>query len=161
MARRLTNHRLAKIHRCYTVKELSELFTVHENTVRRWRSQGLEPIDQTVPVMFKGGEVQRFLVSRHKDGKRPSPSGMVYCLPCRAHRHPAGEMADYIASNATSGNLRALCPVCDRLMHRAIRRDQISCSFPNVDVAFTEALPRLEECDHLPVKCDSEAGVRI
>jgi len=161
MGKRHPNHRLAKIHRPYTVKALKELFGVHENTICAWRSAGMEPIDEGVPMMFKGDEVQRFLIARREATKRPCDPGQIYCLPCRAHRRPAGDMADYVPSSATSGNLSAICPVCDRLMNRAIRRERISVEMPGIDVSFTEASPRIRECAHLPVNCDSETGVKI
>lgn len=161
MGKRHPNHRLAKIHRSYPVAALVDLFDVHENTIRAWRSAGMEPIDASVPMMFKGDEIQRFLIARRKAAKRPCDPGQIYCVPCRAHRRPAGDMAEYVASGVTSGNLSAICPVCDRLMNRAIRRDRISVEMPGIDVSFTEASPRIRECAHLAVNCDSETGVKI
>ena len=161
MGKRHPNHRLAKIHRSYTVNALAELFDAHENTIRTWRFAGMEPIDESAPMMFKGDEVQRFLIARRKATKRPCDPGQIYCVPCRTHRRPAGDMADYVPSSATSGNLSAICPACDRLMNRAIRRDRISAEMPDIDVSFTEAPLRIRECAQPPVNCDSETGVKI
>ena len=48
------NPRLIKLHRSYTVEDVSARLGIHKNTVRGWQRKGLEPIDKTRPVMFTG-----------------------------------------------------------------------------------------------------------
>jgi transposase len=59
MGSRHPNHRLAKIHRSYSVEEMAYLFSVHKNTVRNWIEQGLEPIDGQRPTVVRGEEKVR------------------------------------------------------------------------------------------------------
>ena len=51
MGYRNPNPRLAKIHRSYSVDDVSRLFKIHKNTVRNWLRQGLEPIDDQRPTL--------------------------------------------------------------------------------------------------------------
>jgi hypothetical protein len=42
-------HAEPKIHRSYSVEEVSRLFGIHKNTVGNWLRQGLSPIDGERP----------------------------------------------------------------------------------------------------------------
>src|SRR5262245_65819337 len=64
MGYRNPNPRLAKIHRSYSVDDVSRLFKIHKNTVRNWLRQGLEPIDAQRPTLIRGQELQHFLAER-------------------------------------------------------------------------------------------------
>jgi hypothetical protein len=120
MGKRHPNPRLVKTHRSYTVEELARLLSVHKNTVRRWQGDGLRAIDKKRPAVFDGETIRSFLQSRREKGKRPCPQGHLYCLRCRSPKEPAGDMLDYIAISATSGNLQGICPTCHGLMHRRV-----------------------------------------
>lgn len=143
MAARRVNPRAVKLHRSYSVSELSACFGVHKNTVRHWQRDGLEPIDGARPVLFQGATVQSFLASRNASRKRPCPPGTLYCFGCREPRPPALGMVDYLSRNGTSGNIRALCATCEIVMHRRARRAALASILPGCDVQFEEAPPRL------------------
>jgi hypothetical protein len=154
MGTRHPNFRLVKVHRTYSIEELARLFTIHKNTVRAWQKAGLTPIDDSRPILFKGGMVVAFLRERRNAAKQPCGVGHIFCLPCRAPKAPAGGMAEYLPITPTSGNLRALCPDCGRLMHRRMRLDKIGVLAAGLDVSHTHALPRIREAPALSVNCD-------
>ena len=71
MGQRHVNHRLAKIHRSYTVEEVARLFGRHRNAVRAWLKSGLPTIDKTRPALIAGIDLRDFLVKRRQQSKRP------------------------------------------------------------------------------------------
>jgi hypothetical protein len=118
MGKRHPNPRLVKIHRNYSVEEIARLFEVHKNTVRAWVKKGLQPIDGQRPALFHGPVLVAFLQGRRASAKQPCPPGHIYCLPCRAPKAPAGNMAEFVPVTDTTGNVRGICPDCGRLIHR-------------------------------------------
>ena len=64
MGGRTPNHRLVKVHRSYSVEEISSLLGVHKNTVRAWLKQGLPPIDGRRPTLVHGPTLIRLLKDR-------------------------------------------------------------------------------------------------
>jgi excisionase family DNA binding protein len=58
------NHRLAKIHRSYTVEEVARLFGAHRNTVRAWLRAGLPALDQGRPTLIAVSALRAFLHMR-------------------------------------------------------------------------------------------------
>ena len=64
MGKRHPNHRLVKIHRNYTVDDVSRLLGVHKNTVRAWIKAGLPVMDEKRPLLILGYVLRDFLKSR-------------------------------------------------------------------------------------------------
>jgi hypothetical protein len=151
------NYRLVKIHRTYTVNEIARLFQIHPNTVRAWRSQGLQAIDGRRPILFKGDALAAFLRARRQKAKRPCSRGEIFCLPCRLPQRPAGGIVEYISSSPTVGNLRGICPTCHRPIHRRVNRARLSLVTGDLEVTYTAPAPRLLETDDLPVNCELES----
>src|SRR6478609_8832001 len=120
MGSRHPNPRLAKIHRSYSVEEVSRLFAIHKNTVRNWLRQGLTAIDGQRPTVIKGAELRRFLTDRRTRSKQTCGPGRIYCLPCRAPKVPAGNMAECVAAGDTIGTLCGICPDCGRMIYRRL-----------------------------------------
>jgi len=120
MAFRHPNPRLAKIHRSYSVEDVSRLYRIHKNTVRIWIRQGLEPIDDHRPTLIRGLELRRFLTDRRLHAKQTCGPGRIYCLPCRAPKEPAGQMAECVAAGETAGTLCGICPDCGRMIYRRV-----------------------------------------
>ncbi len=143
MAKRHPNYRRVKIHHTYTVDDLANLFGIHKNTVRAWQRSGLDAIDDRRPTLFRGDVVAIFLKSRRESKKTKLGPGELYCLPCRASRRPAFGMVDYIPLTPTNGNLQALCPVCERFMHRRCNHTRIELAAGNLRVRLLEAEPTL------------------
>jgi hypothetical protein len=152
------NPRLAKIHRSYSVEEVSRLFGVHKNTVRNWLRQGLTAIDGQRPTVIRGVELRRFLTDRRASAKQTCGPGRIFCLPCRAPKMPAGNMADCIAVSETTGTLRGICPDCDRMIYRRVNPQKLDAVRGELDVTVTQARPRIEETAKPNVNCDSTEG---
>jgi len=154
MRKRAPNPRRAKKHRSYTVEEAARLFGCHRNTIRHWQKQGLKPVDGKRPVVFEGLTLAAFLEARRGARRRCLKPGEIYCLPCRAPKEPAGDMVEYVPLTEARGNLRGICPTCDRLIHRVVSRAQIEAVRGRLNVTFTEPSPRIRETDSASVDCN-------
>ena len=130
MAVRRVNPRAVKLHRSYCITELAACLGVHKNTVRHWQRGGLKPIDRGRPLLFQGTIVRAFLSARNASRKRPCPPGTLYCFRCREPRPPALGMVDYLSINAKSGNLRAICAMCETVMHRRASKAALASILP-------------------------------
>jgi hypothetical protein len=155
MGSRHPTPKLAKIHRSYSVEDTSRLFKIHKNTVRHWLKQGLEPIDDHRPTLIRGEELRRFLTERRARAKQACGPGRIFCLPCRAPKVPAGNMAECIQTGDTTGTLRGICPDCDRMIYRRVNPLKLGAVRGDLDVTVTQARPRIGESAVLSVNCDS------
>ncbi len=154
MRKRAPNPRLVKKHRSYTLEEAARLFGCHRNTIRHWQKQGLKPVDGKRPVVFEGLTLMAFLEARRGARRRCLNPDEIYCLPCRAPKEPAGDMAEYVPLMEARGNLRGICPTCDRLIHRVVSRVQIEAVRGKLNVTFTELSARIRETSRPSVDCD-------
>jgi hypothetical protein len=148
-----------KIHRTYDVNQLAAKTGVHKNTVRHWQKEGLQPIDDKRPVLFQGASIRAFLSKRNASRKSPCWPGTLYCFRCRAPRKPALNMVDYIPMSATSGNLSAICAICETIMHRRARFTSLATILPGCDIQIGQALSRLMGSSSPTLNCDSERQV--
>lgn len=143
------NHRAdfrrVKIHRTYTVQELARVTGMHEHTVRAWIKSGMAVLSDARPLHVSGAEAKRFLSERRLSRKRPCGPGRFYCFRCRDAREPALGMADFTPFDATTGNLSALCPVCETTMHKRISTAGLTLARTRMDIAFPKASSRLDE----------------
>ena len=141
-ARRVNPHSV-KLHRSYNVGELAECCGVHKNTVRNWQRDGLEPIDNARPLLFHGPTVRAFLARRNASRKQPCSPGTLYCLRCRAPRRPALGLVEYRPLRPASGNLCAICEVCETIMHRSVCKADLDKAMPDLAVQITHGEQRL------------------
>jgi len=154
-ARRVNPNRV-KSHFSYTASELAVCLGVHKNTVRNWQRKGLEALDGQRPVLFQGATVRAFLKSQRTSRKRPCAPGTMYCLSCRAPRRPALGMVDYQPMRTGSGNLRALCEVCETAMYRRIRFDDLERKMPGCEVQIAQGPSSLNGQASPSRNCDSQ-----
>lgn len=152
------NPRLAKKHRSYTVSELAERLDVHKHTVRGWLKKGLPAIDGAKPTLILGGEFQAWWGKQRKAAKCPCQPGQMYCFKCRAPKSPAFGMVDFAATNAATGNLKALCETCGTVMHRRTRLADIAARMPGLDVQITQAPSSIVERANPSPNCDETTG---
>jgi hypothetical protein len=158
MGKRHPNYRLVKIHRSYTVEEISKLFGNHKNTVRRWVKEGLATNDDKRPMLILGHVLVTFLRERRARNKRSCRPGELYCVCCRASKPPAGDMAEFSPINEKFGNLIAICPDCDSIMNQRVSLSRIGEFYGKVDISFPEALPQLIERAKPTVNSDKRGG---
>ncbi|MEO9132345.1 MAG: helix-turn-helix domain-containing protein [Sphingomonas sp.] len=149
------NPRLAKLHRSFSVFELADLLCVHRNTVRQWISDGLPVIDGARPILILGSEFQAWWGKRTKARKRPCAPGQMYCLKCREPKAAALGMVEYASTNATTGNLKALCETCGTLMHQRIALARISARMPGLHVRRTQAPSSIGARAHPSPNCNN------
>lgn len=140
MKKRHKNYRLIRIHRSYTVEEITKLFGVHKNTVRSWLKDGLATIDDKRPMMIAGLDLVEFIKKCRTKNKHPCHPGELYCVKCRAQKFPAGGMADYLPVTEKFGNLIAICPDCDSIMNQRVSLSRIEAVCENIDITFPKAL---------------------
>jgi hypothetical protein len=158
MGKRSPNPRLAKTHRNYTVGEIAALYKVHKNTVLAWRGAGLTPIaDGRKPLLFLGADLSDFLEAKRRKTKCPLRAGQIYCVVCRQAREPAYGEAEYLPLTPTSGNIRGLCPICARLIHRRVSRRNLMAVRGQLKITFTDAPFSIGDAVDLSVNCDFEA----
>jgi hypothetical protein len=125
--------------------------TVHD----LWVRQGLEPIDGQRPTVVRGAEIRRFLAERRARAKQACGPGHIYCLPCRAPKAPAGNMAECVATGDTTGTLQGICPDCERMIYRRVNPQKIDVVRGTLDVTVRQAELRIEETTRPNVNCDS------
>jgi hypothetical protein len=154
MGSRLSNPKLVKRHRNYSVVEISALFKVHKNTVRAWRAAGLVSIDDRKPALFLGTALATFIEARRAKNKRPLRPGQIYCVACRGAKEPALGMALYVSITLTSGNLRGICPTCERFIHRRVSRANLTAIAGQLEVAVTDAPLRIRDGNEPSVNSD-------
>jgi excisionase family DNA binding protein len=137
MPKRPAHHRV-KQHLVYSVGEAAEVVGVHRQTVIRWiRINGLPAETERRPWLIRGADLKPWLIARRQNGKAPLADGRIRCLPCRGAKTPDGGMADYRPRTETTGLLIGLCPDCERLIHRIVRRADLGRIAANLDVTFT------------------------
>jgi len=158
MRKRCPNYRLVKIHRNYTVEEVARLLSTHRNTVRSWVKAGLPTCDGKRPTLILGRELAAFLQARRSKNKRPCKPGEIYCVRCRAPKRPAGDMAEYHSITASLGNIVGICPVCEAMIYRRASRAKLPETQGNLDIAFTEAQPRISDSELPIVNSDFSQG---
>jgi hypothetical protein len=141
MARRF-NYRRVKLHRSYTVAELSALIGAHKHTIGRWIAAGLKTTDSRRPFLIHGADFRAFMKSREPIKQRCQP-GEFYCLGCRAPRRPALDMADFHPRTALRGSLSGICPACGRMIYRATTLAKLDQIRGGLDIAFPIAEQRI------------------
>jgi len=119
----------------YTREELCSKLCVSYGTILNWEKAGLRALGGS-PRLYHGGAVIAFLKQRNSAKKRKCPDGMLFCIPCRDFREPAGAMVEFHHRPPKPGYLEALCPVCGRIMRRLARRDRLPLIMPGLDIQF-------------------------
>ena len=154
MKKRSHNPRLVKIHRSYTVDEISKLFEVHKNTVRSWIKQGLPTIGGGRLKLVHGGDLFVFIKAKRKKNKQTCKPGEIYCVRCRAPKAPAADMAEYQRVTETLGNLIGICPDCGLMMNRRVNLSKLEKIRGRLDITMPLALQHISESANPSVNCD-------
>lgn len=140
MTRRF-DYRRVKLHRSYTITELSALIGAHKHTIGRWIAAGLKTTNAKRPFLIHGADLRAFMKSREPVRQRCQP-GEFYCLGCRAPKRPALDMAAYRPRTASRGLLSGICPDCGRMIYRATTLAKTGQIAGGLDIAFPTARQR-------------------
>lgn len=124
MAKRL-NPNNVKIHRSYTVSQITHLYPVHKNTVRSWIKEGLATTDKERPLLILGRDLKRYLQEKREGNQKKCKSSEIYCVKCRAPKIPAENMVDYKPINKSQVLLSGLCPTCENIINKFSRLEEI------------------------------------
>lgn len=143
MARRFDCRRV-KLHRSYTISELSTLIGAHKHTIGRWIAVGLKTTDTKRPFLVHGADFRAFMRARAPIKQRCLP-GEFYCFGCRAPRRPALDMADYHPRTALRGLLSGICPTCGGMIYRATTLSKLDAIKGGLEVALPTAQQRIDD----------------
>ena len=154
MGKRNPNPKLVKIHRNYTVEEISSLYKVHKNTVREWIKRGLSVMDEKRPMLILGCDLYTYLQAQRTKNKCPCKPNQMYCFKCRAPKTPAGNMVDYQSRTEGQGNLFGICPDCETGMNRATSLKKLQQIGDLLDISLTEDLPNIVDINQPTLNSD-------
>ncbi|WP_417514816.1 helix-turn-helix domain-containing protein [Minwuia sp.] len=132
------------MHRNYTVDEAARLLNCSKSTIRRLIAKGLPVIKDQKPHLILGSDLIEFLKKQRRPKVRCGP-GEFYCLRCRAPRQPALGMVEIRSRNVSSLNIRALCDVCQAVMHRRVSERQMPSFSANFEISDPQAQGHLGE----------------
>jgi hypothetical protein len=104
--------------------------------------------------LILGSEFITFLQARRLSKKRPCGPGQMYCVRCRHPKFPAAAMADCLRVTEKIGNLTAICPDCNSMMHRRVSMAKLGEVRGKMDITFPQALRLLEEIIQPTVNSD-------
>ncbi|MFZ4126225.1 MAG: helix-turn-helix domain-containing protein [Rickettsiales bacterium] len=121
---RVPIHRI-RYRRAYSIVEVTELLSVHKNTVRQWMRGGLKAMDDTRPILIHGSELKRFLLDRRSSKKSPCKPHEFYCLKCRAPRVPWGKVVDVTIRSTRLFNMHAICEACETSIHKTANHEKL------------------------------------
>jgi hypothetical protein len=141
------NPNLSKIHRSYTVEEVSALYGVHKNSVRNWIKKGLPTLDDQKPCLILGQDLRTFLQVSRKNRKQKCKPTEMYCMRCKSPQLPALNMVDYEASTATTGRLIGICGACECGINKFISLANLALIGGQLDVSLPKAQKHIGDRD--------------
>ena len=121
-----------RLHRTYTMAELSSMLTVHVRTVQNWHKDGLAPIEeQERPMLFEGIEVRDYLKKRQRSRRCRLKPSECYCLRCRIGVSPSWKTVEIEVTNRRVGKaalaviVRSKCSICGATVVRFASTESI------------------------------------
>lgn len=116
--KRTYNTRRIKRDYSYNIEEITELFAVHNNTVRSWIRAGLKLIDKQRPHMVHGSDLIAYLNEKQTKRKHTCKHDELYCFKCRLPR-PAWEgLIDIEIKTEKILQLIGICETCGTEVYR-------------------------------------------
>ena len=131
---RIPSPRRIKINFPYLVHEIAKACGVTRGTVRRWRKEGLRPIEDRKPYMFLGSEVRAFLESKRRRNKRSCGPGEIYCVRCHRPKVPVANRVEFQPRDAVIGTLVGICPDCSCAIYRHVNVERLGLARENFDI---------------------------
>lgn len=125
MSKRVSTRRIKK-HRLYSYEEAGDALGVTPQTVRAWRSNGLEVMAASTPHYILGAELIRYLNDKQAKRSVKLALDQMYCFRCKAPRKPLWAMVDYVPVNDTRGRLTGLCEACEGGLQRFVGKGDLA-----------------------------------
>lgn len=111
MSKRNNPNRI-KIHRSYTVIEVSDTLGVHPKTVRNWIRAGLPIADERRPLLISGADLKVYLTQKRKTYMHQCEMHEMYCFKCNQPQSPDIESVEFIEQPAGMARMRSYCNEC-------------------------------------------------
>lgn len=112
------NTRLIRRNDTYAISEISDLYEIHEGTVRGWMRKGLSPIDWRRPILFRGDSLARFLKRRQERRKVKCGPDECYCFHCREPRRAKTGTVYLKVQTPKILLIKGKCVACGTTMNR-------------------------------------------
>jgi RNase P subunit RPR2 len=109
-----------KIHRSYTVIDVSETLGVHPKTVRNWIRAGLPVIDETRPLLIQGADLKLYLKQKRKTYLHRCELGEMYCFKCNQPKVPSINSVKFIAKPAGMAQMTGRCGECGKWANKYV-----------------------------------------
>jgi hypothetical protein len=109
MSSRKKNPNSIKIHRSYTVIEVSETLGVHPKTVRNWIRVGLPVVDEKRPLLISGIDLKIYLKKKRNNYMHQCEVHEMFCFKCKQPCNPSIESLKFIAKPAGMAQMAGRC----------------------------------------------------
>jgi hypothetical protein len=106
------NPNRVKIHRSYTVIEVSEALGYHPKTVRNWIRAGLPVVNEKRPLLICGVDLKIYLKQKRKTYMHQCEVHEMYCFKCKHPKNPSIESLQFIAKPAGMAQMTGRCEEC-------------------------------------------------
>ncbi len=133
---KMKNYRISAIrsNRIYDERMLRKAIGIHPQTFHRWIKDGLPTLPGPLPYKVLGDDVRIFLEKRRNERCHKLGPNEMYCLSCRAGRHPLPgsivleKTRKKLGKNTLQVILHAKCPVCGGKMmqYSSERKESLS-----------------------------------
>ena len=122
--RKKFNTRIIKSKQTYSVEEISELLSIHKNTVGRWFKEGLKKIDTQQPFLVFGQVLIDFLKERTSRKKHPCAIDQMFCCKCQKPRRSKKNVVCIKKTNCRT-NIIGICEKCGTKINKTISPKKI------------------------------------
>ncbi len=122
--RKKFNTRIIKSKKNYSVEEISDLLSVHKNTVGIWFKEGLPKIDKRQPFLVFGQVLIDFLQERTSSKKRPCAIDQLFCCKCQKPRRSKNNFV-CIKMNNCRTNVIGNCEICGTKIYKTVSPQKI------------------------------------
>ena len=109
-----------KIHRLYTVIEVSETLGVHPKTVRNWIRAGLPVIDGSRPLLIQGADLKLYLKQKRKTYLHRCDLNEMFCFKCKRPKQPIINSLEFIAKPAGMAQMTGRCSECGKWTNKFV-----------------------------------------
>jgi excisionase family DNA binding protein len=150
-----------KTHNIYSVWEAAEVLSKHRRTILRWiNDKGLSADKTCTPWLIDGSDLKAFLGFRRQSVRVRLALHHLYCLGCKSAQEPAGKFADYTHQTPTTGMLSALCPACECVINKVVRRSDLEAIQAKIEVTIQQGNPRIVSSDGAPLNVTFSEGAQ-